>query len=130
MLCNKIAEEASRFDFLLESERLSETEKKLYVYCPWDVTSRRQAEGDRIKLAIPNQEIRKIFEDQILKWFHDSVREDGATLNAFCEAFRNGDSAKVQEQFRAYLKKTISWVISSNRESGDGCSVMLAEDHE
>lgn len=119
------------------------------------LTSRGRAEGDRIKLAIPNQEIRKIFEDQIVKWFHDTVREDGATLNAFCEAFRNGDAAKVQEQFRAYLKKTISirdtfvrkemkenfyhgilvgllgyktsWVISSNHESGDGYSDILVE---
>lgn len=30
MLCNKIAEEASRFRFLLESDRLSEPEKMQY----------------------------------------------------------------------------------------------------
>ena len=71
------------------------------------LTSRGRASGDRLMLAIPNQEIRIIFESQILRWFYDTVREDGVTLNAFCEAFKCCDAENVQKQFCAYLKKTI-----------------------
>ena len=125
------------------------------LYLTGYLTKRERADGDKLMLAIPNQEIRKIFETQIIKWFHDTVREDGVALNAFCEAFKNGDASKVQTQFRTYLKKTISirdtfvkkemkenfyhgiligllgyktsWKISSNQESGEGYSDILVK---
>ena len=78
------------------------------LYLTGYLTQRGRVDNDRLLLAIPNQEIHKIFATQIKNWFQDTAREDGATLNAFCEAFKNGDAAKVQQQFRAYLKKTIS----------------------
>ena len=116
------------------------------------LTKRERGTGDKLKLAIPNYEIWKIFESQILKWFHDTVRKDGATLNTFCETFQNGDAAGVEEQFNDYLWETISlrdtavkgkkenfyhgillgllrykenWEISSNQESGDGYSDII-----
>mgnify|MGYP002546378975 CR=1 FL=1 len=90
-----------------------------------------------------------------MEWFKEKVREDGEALQAFCEALKNGDAAGVEEQFTAYLKKTISirdtfvrkgrkenfyhgillgllafkadWIVSSNRESGEGYSDILIE---
>lgn len=125
------------------------------LYLTGYLTQRGRVDNDRLLLAIPNQEIHKIFATQIKKWFQDTAREDGATLNAFCEAFKNGDAAKVQQQFRAYLKKTISirdtfvkkemkenfyhgiligllgyktsWKISSNQESKDAYSDILVK---
>lgn len=119
------------------------------------LTLRGEPEEGRYKLAIPNVEIRNIFKTQILEWFQDTARQDGVTLNAFCEAFKNGDAAGVEAQFRAYLKKTISirdtfvrkdkkenfyhgillgllgykdtWSVSSNKESGDGYSDIMIE---
>ncbi|MBO5070456.1 MAG: AAA family ATPase [Roseburia sp.] len=116
------------------------------------LTKRGRSAGDKLMLAIPNQEIRKIFESQILKWFHDTVRKDGATLNQFCETFQRGDAAGIEEQFNDYLWNTISirdiavkgkkenfyhgillgllrykenWELSSNQESGDGYSDII-----
>lgn len=109
--------------------------------------------GDVFWLKIPNQEIRNIFTKQIYSWFQETAEEDGATLSAFCDAFKNGDAEKVERQFDAYLAKTISirdtfvrkkenfyhgillgllaykenWSVSSNNESGEGYSDILIE---
>ena len=117
----------------------------------------RQAEVglNTYELIIPNREIRMIFTEQILDWFQKEAREDAPALDAFCEAFRQGDPASIEHQFASYLKKTISirgtavrkerkenfyhgillgllssqrsWVLSSNAESGTGYSDILIE---
>ena len=112
------------------------------------LTRRGITEGDSFSLAIPNMEIRKIFTDQIMKLFRENVQKDGNSLNAFCEALKSGNVKAVETQFAKYLKKTISirdtfakksikenfyhgillgilgfkeaWIVSSNKESGDG----------
>lgn len=112
------------------------------------LTQRGEREGDRFCLAIPNMEIRKIFTGQIMKLFKENVQKDGAAVNALCEALKAGDAAGVEQRFQEYLKKTISirdtfvkrdtkenfyhgillgilgfkdsWIVSSNREAGDG----------
>lgn len=119
------------------------------------LTQRGKADGEKIKLVIPNEEIRMIYKKQILDWFQSTIRKDGVTLNAFCEAFKDGNAAGVEAQFRSYLKKTISirdtfvrkekkenfyhgilvgllgykdsWGVSSNKESGEGYSDILVE---
>lgn len=118
------------------------------------LTQAGETEGDVFCLKIPNQEIRKIFTQQIYTWFQETAEADGTTLNAFCEAFRNGDAAGVEKQLNAYLWNTISirdtfvkgkkenfyhgillgllrykesWAVSSNRESGEGYSDIVIE---
>ena len=54
------------------------------------LTQRGKAEGRQMRLAIPNLEIRDIFVTQIMELFQENVREDGETLNRFCEALQNG----------------------------------------
>ncbi|MCR2047816.1 ATP-binding protein [Acetatifactor muris] len=148
------------------------------VYCPWDVsnyytsidnlwsiflatgylTQRGSEDGETYQLAIPNREIRKIFIDQILEWFQQEARKDTTTLDAFCDAFANGDAEAVERLFNAYLSRIISirdtnvcknrkknfchgillgllshredWYIRSNVESGDGYSDILVEIEE
>ena len=112
-------------------------------------------EDGRLKLVIPNKEVKLIFEEQISAWFQDTARKDGTTLNAFCEAFQNGDEEAAQKLFSDYLRRTISirdtavrderkenyfhglllgllsykdtWHIMSNKESGEGYSDIMAE---
>ena len=100
-------------------------------------------------------EIRNIFTSQIMSFFREKVKKDGATLERFCYALEYGDAATAEECFTAYLKKTISirdtfvrkktkenfyhgmllgilglkenWVVSSNREMGEGYSDILVE---
>jgi len=119
------------------------------------LTMRGNMEDDVYQLAIPNLEIRKIFIEQVQEWFQTESWKNTAKLNAFCEAFVNGDAQAVEAQFNAYLKKTISirdtavrkvkkenfyhgillgllsyrqdWDIRSNAESGDGFSDILIE---
>lgn len=122
------------------------------------LTLRGEADGDACQLAIPNQEIRKIFIDQILEWFQEEARRDTPKLDAFCAAFPKRDSETIEALFNAYLARTISirdtsirkrkkenfyhgillgllghredWYIRSNAESGDGFSDILIEIEE
>lgn len=72
------------------------------------LTQRGRVDAKRYKLAIPNLEIRNIFETQIMEYFKESVAKDGDTLSRFCDALKNGEETKVEEIFERYLKKTIS----------------------
>lgn len=72
------------------------------------LTQRGKAEGRQMKLAIPNLEIRDIFETKIMEFFKENVREDGDMLNRFCDALQNEEPGNVEKIFTEYLRKTIS----------------------
>lgn len=119
------------------------------------LTQRGKPEGRQMKLAIPNLEIRDIYVTQIMELFKENVREDGDTLNRFCDALQNRDAESVEKLFTEYLRKTVSirdtavrknmkenfyhgvllgilgvktrWGLSSNREMGEGYADILAE---
>ena len=119
------------------------------------LTQRGKAKGRQMNLAIPNLEIRDIFETQIMEFFQENVREDGEMLNRFCDALQKKDAEHVEKIYTEYLRKTISirdtavrtemkenfyhgvllgilgvktrWGISSNREMGEGYADILAE---
>lgn len=122
------------------------------------LTQAGNPEKNVYQLKIPNLEIREIFTEQIYKWFEETAAQDGKRLEAFCAALESGDAAQVEEQFGSYLRKTISirdtfvrksmkenfyhgillglvsfrdsWDVSSNRESGEGYSDILIENHD
>ena len=75
------------------------------LYTTGYLTQQGEPDGDIFSLVIPNQEVRKIFTKQITDWFRDTAKKDGVALNAFCEAFENGDADEVEKQFNAYLRK-------------------------
>lgn len=119
------------------------------------LTQRGKAEGRQMKLAIPNLEIRDIYETQIMEFFKENVKKDGETLNRFCDALQNGDAENVEKIFNKYLRKTVSirdtsvrkalkenyyhgiligilgvkdrWGVTSNREMGEGYADILTE---
>lgn len=119
------------------------------------LTQRGKAEGRQMKLAIPNLEIRDIYETQIMEFFKENVKKDGEMLNRFCDALQNGDAENVEKIFNEYLRKTISirdtsvrkalkenyyhgiligilgvkdrWGVTSNREMGEGYADILTE---
>ncbi len=119
------------------------------------LTQRERLDAKHYKLAIPNLEIRDIFQTQIMEYFKERVKKDGDTLSRFCDALKSGEETKVEEIFESYLKKTISirdtfvrkaskenfyhgillgilgvkeeWYVSSNQESGEGYSDILVE---
>lgn len=72
------------------------------------LTQRGRGEENKIHLAIPNMEIRRIFTAQIMELFKRNVQKDGVALNGFCETLKNGDAEGVERRLNDYLKKTIS----------------------
>ena len=125
------------------------------LYTTGYLTQKGKVGENRLRLAIPNAEIRSIFLMQIMELFEENVRRDGETLNNFCRALRNGDAENTEKYLTGYLRKTISirdafsrkemkenfyhglligilglkeqWGVSSNRETGEGYSDILIE---
>ena len=119
------------------------------------LTQRGEPDGNRYNLVVPNREIRNIITEHILKMFKDKIKNDGETLNAFCNALLNQEAEKVEKIFTEYMRKTISirdtfaqkptkenfyhglllgilgfkenWSVLSNREAGDGFSDILIQ---
>ncbi len=122
------------------------------------LTSRGQAGSDRLYLAIPNKEIQEIFAQQLIQYFQEAARQDGAAMEAFCMAVQEGNAVEVERCFQAFLRKTISvhdysirdslkenfyhgillgflsfkegWTVASNRETGEGYSDIVIEIEE
>ena len=119
------------------------------------LTHKGCTESGRYRLAIPNKEVRNLFIRKIREWFSDVTRNDGKTLEEFCNAFVDRDPGKIEQIFGDYLWNTISirdtatakakkenfyhgillgllgykasWLIKSNAESGTGYSDILVE---
>ncbi len=119
------------------------------------LTQRGRGEERSFQLAIPSLEVREIFTSQIMDMFKEDAKKDGESLDALCIALQDGDAKETQYQLRNYLKKTISirdtfarrelkenfyhgmllgllafkgsWVVSSNREAGEGYADILVE---
>ncbi|MDD6139736.1 MAG: AAA family ATPase, partial [Lachnospiraceae bacterium] len=117
------------------------------------LTHKGCTESGRYRLTIPNKEVRNLFIRKIREWFSDVTRNDGKTLEEFCNAFVDKDPRKIEQIFGDYLWNTISirdtatakakkenfyhgillgllgykasWLIKSNAESGTGYSDIL-----
>lgn len=120
------------------------------LYLTGYLTGTEKEEGrQEWNLWIPNLEIREIFEDTVIKWFHDSARlwEKKALFRAVWER----DEEKLTEEMTKLLRKTISYhdykedfyhaflagifagagyIVKSNREHGDGRSDVEVKDYD
>ncbi len=104
---------------------------------------------------IPNREVREIFVEKIQKWFEIKFVRDEKPMQAFCQAFLEGDAETIQKRLNVVLSRMISvmdtkarddqkenfyhglllgllrsepnWLILSNAETGDGFSDILIE---
>ena len=72
------------------------------------LTHKGCTESGRYRLAIPNKEVRNLFIRKIREWFSDVTRNDGKTLEEFCNAFVDKDPRKIEQIFGDYLWNTIS----------------------
>ena len=119
------------------------------------LTQAGKVERSVYKLIIPNREVREVFILQIQEWFKETVVHDEKPMQAFCQAFLDGNAEEIQKRLTLILGKMISildtkakdeqkenfyhglllgllrsdptWSILSNAESGDGFSDILIE---
>ena len=117
------------------------------------LTQRERIDSRKLRLAIPNIEIKELFELQIREWFQEKSSEDVKKLDKLCMAFPDGDAETIEDLFNDYLWNTISirdtavkgrkenfyhgvllgllshmenWAVWSNIESGEGyCDILL-----
>ena len=117
------------------------------------LTQRERMDSRKLRLAIPNREIKELFELQIREWFQEKSSEDVKKLDKLCMAFPDGDAETIEDLFNDYLWNTISiwdtavkgrkenfyhgvllgllshmenWAVWSNIESGEGyCDILL-----
>lgn len=118
------------------------------------LTQQSKADGRRYNLCIPNRAIRNIVTEYLLDDFKATLAKDGEAVDDFCTALLNGNVKQVELLFTQFMQKTISvrdtfvrkplkenfyhgillgllsyksgWIVSSNRESGDGFSDIMA----
>ena len=126
------------------------------LYTTGYLTQGGRRRGNRLRLVIPNMEVRTIFADQILGMFDENVRSDRESMRLLWEAMEQGDVPGIEESLNDYLARTISirdtavrnilkenfyhgllvgilstkddWRVNSNTESGDGYSDILVRD--
>ncbi len=119
------------------------------------LTQAGRVERGVYKLIIPNREVREVFVFQIQEWFKNTVVLDEKPMQAFCQAFLDGNAEEIQRRLTIILGKMISildtkakddqkenfyhglllgllrsepnWLILSNVESGEGFSDILIE---
>ncbi len=112
----------------------------------------------RLKLRIPNNEVREVYIEQIQEWFKNIVEKDHCLLKDICTAFFLGNAEKIETKLNACLWKSISirdsagrksyrenfyhgillgilqyeedWIVISNKESGTGYPDLLIETPE
>ena len=119
------------------------------------LTQAGRVERGVYKLIIPNREVREVFVFQIQEWFKNTVVRDEKPMQAFCQAFLDGNAEEIQRRLTIILGKMISildtkakddqkenfyhglllgllrsepnWLILSNVESGEGFSDIIIE---
>ena len=120
------------------------------LYSTGYLTQRGRLPGKKMKLALPNREVKELFIDLVKDWFQETTLSDSARINQFCAAFPAGDAAVIQDMLHDYLWDSISvrdtavrmsmkenfyhgmvlgllrsqgnWLIQSNAETGEGYS--------
>ena len=91
------------------------------------LTRKEELKDGRVLLAIPNTEIRSIFDEQISEWFMDRVRRDGKSLEIFCEALKSGNVGLAEKKFGLLSYKDTWYISSNNKETGAGYSDIFVE---
>ena len=110
--------------------------------------SESRAQG-KISLRIPNEEVKTIFADTIVKWFADTVTAMDRT--ELFQAWWAGESGKLTDMVTDILFETISYFdykedyyhalltglfigagyeVSSNQEQGTGCPDVIVKDRK
>ncbi|HJD39034.1 MAG TPA: ATP-binding protein [Candidatus Blautia stercoripullorum] len=120
------------------------------LYSTGYLTQRGRLPGKKMKLALPNREVKELFIDLVKDWFQETTLSDSARINQFCAAFPAGDAAVIQDMLHDYLWDSISvrdtavrmnmkenfyhgmvlgllrsqgsWLVQSNAEIGEGYS--------
>lgn len=119
------------------------------------LTKDGETDDGKLRLVIPNREVREVFILQIQEWFRKTFVRDDKPMRDFCQAFQTGDAEVIQKHLNLVMTRMISildtkarddqkenfyhglllgllrsdptWLIMSNVESGDGFSDILIE---
>jgi len=69
------------------------------------LTQAGKVERGVYKLIIPNREVREVFILQIQEWFKETVVHDEKPMQAFCQAFLDGNAEEIQKRLTVILGK-------------------------
>ena len=144
-----------RVDENITYDYLHSSEENLWsvLYLTGYLTRKREQElttaltEGTVALAIPNKEIKTIFEDTVIKWFDDSAKTWNRQL--LFAAVWQGDAEKITNEMGKMLRRTISYhdygedfyhaflagiftgagyMVDSNKEHGEGRSDVAVYD--
>lgn len=154
LIAGEAIEKAVRLDLTYEEIDNSIDNLWSVLFTTGYLTQAGRVERGVYKLLIPNREVREVFILQIQEWFKETVVRDTKPMQAFCQAFLDGNAEEIQKRLNIILSKMISildtkakddqkenfyhglllgllrsepnWLILSNVESGEGfCDIMI-----
>ena len=154
LIAGEAIEKAVRLDLTYEEIDNSIDNLWSVLFTTGYLTQAGRVERGVYKLLIPNREVREVFILQIQEWFKETVVRDTKPMQAFCQAFLDGNAEEIQKRLNISLSKMISildtkakddqkenfyhglllgllrsepnWLILSNVESGEGfCDIMI-----
>ncbi len=119
------------------------------LYMTGYLTITQKPSGGIYTLRIPNREICEIYKKQVLAWFNDKVSAETDSLSELYRAFEACDTSAIERLMYEQLRYTVSfhdayesfyhgfllallgncgsWIVRSNRESGNGRSDITVE---
>ena len=119
------------------------------LYMTGYLTVTQRPSNESYILRIPNKEIRKIFEKQVMAWFTDKANAESDKLSDLYTAFETGNTDAIAGILNDKLLDTVSfydayesfyhgfllallstcksWLVTSNRETGKGRSDIIVE---
>jgi len=136
-----------------------ETEKELFwtlLTFSGYLTIKKEIKRGHYELAIPNYEVKTVFQDIVLNWFRTNVKIENEVLSTTCNHLINNRISEFEKGFKQIIGDTFSYydvngeaekvyqsyvlgllamigddyVIRSNRESGEGRYDILLIPHD
>lgn len=151
----ELAPELTYTDFDSKDSEIRQTYLWSVLWATGYLTDTASPKNGFHKLAIPNREVRGIYEKKIRTWFKANVLGNADRWLSFCEAMKNGNAQKAEILFNEFMSDSIgirdtcakkamkenfyhgmllgllqaeeSWIVKSNVESGCGYADILLE---
>lgn len=108
LIAGEAIEKAVRLDLTYEEIDNSIDNLWSVLFTTGYLTQAGRVERGVYKLLIPNREVREVFILQIQEWFKETVVRDTKPMQAFCQAFLDGNAEEIQKRLNIILSKMIS----------------------
>ena len=81
------------------------------------LTKDGETDDGKLRLVIPNREVREVFILQIQEWFRKTFVRNNKPMRDFCQAFQTGDVETIQKHLNLVMTRMISILDTKARDN-------------